>query len=201
MSGFNKNSLLALDLSSSCCGFSLFDITSKILIVSGTIKSSTAGISKLPKLLLKLRKLEILADLIYKLVNKYTPKKIVIEEICMGKNRISQKTLDGFHFLVLSRLKEQLREDIIDFIDVSMWRKILDIKLSVQDKINNKSARKLNQVIHLKHPKLRIVGWKNLSCRFVNKEFGKKLYCNKVITDGDEADAICIGLAYLKLER
>jgi hypothetical protein len=83
------------------------------------------------------------------------------------------------------------------------WRGKLDIKLDDQDKEWNKKAREFNKE-HAKAIKKgekeakEIIDWKHLSVRYVNKRL--KLNLDRDVDgDPDIADAICLGLAHLKI--
>ena len=188
------NTLISLDLSSTCTGWALFNFDSVKLLDSGVIKGSVAGLSKMNALHAKLVRIEKMAAAIRQVVAKYDPQIIVIEEIAGSKNRLSQKTLDFLHHMVLHFLCEWVVEDKIYFQDVGGsegWRTFLDIRLSNEDK-------KLNQKARREGRKKDVIGWKDLSCRFVEKELGLKLNPKRQKTDGDEADAICVGWSFLK---
>jgi len=164
------------------------------------IKGSVAGFSKLPKLFAKLSKLLRLASQIEELVETHDPDQIVIEEIAGSKNRLGQKTLDGLHFLVLLHLKKHLQTDSVYFLDVGGnrgWRPFLNMRLSDEDKKHNRKARRFNKKVSQSSEKLQIIGWKHLSCAFVNLHFGLDLDCDLRKTDGDIADAVCVGHVFI----
>lgn len=187
--------VLALDLSTTSTGYALFQKGE--LLEYGNLKPSGAGLSKLPKLAQTLLKMERLADEILCLVQNYKPDLIVIEEIAGSKNRLGQKTLDGFHWIVLKTLRNFLQ--IISFYDVTGaagWRTHLQLKLSDADKAQNKEAKKLNKKLAKGTRKLPIIGPKHLACRYVNRRFNTNLDVDERSTDADICDAIAMGDAF-----
>lgn len=189
--------ILGLDLSTTCTGWALIGKDSKKLLQYGRIKGSSAGTSKMGKIRATLFKMQRLAEEIKNLVAQYEPSHIVIEEIAGSKNRLGQKTLDGFHFVVLIALDLWL--DQITFYDVTGangWRTHLKLKLDDADKANNKEAKKLNKKLARGVKKLPIIGPKHLAARYVNNKFGLALDVDENTTDADVADAIALTDAF-----
>jgi hypothetical protein len=140
--------LLSLDLSTTCTGWAVFDVDQNKLITYGTLKPSIKGLSKLKYPKQQLTKMIDLAFKVRGLIENYKPTYIVIEEVAGSKQRIGQKVLDGLHWIVLMHIREFI--DIVYFYDVTGvdgWRTHLNLRLSEQDKINNKEAKKLNKEI------------------------------------------------------
>lgn len=190
-----KTKVLALDLSTSSTGYAIFEAGE--LQAYGNFKASSAGLSKLCKLQQTLKKMERIAGNIDELVATNNPDVIVIEEIAGSKNRISQKTLDGFHWIVLKTLEHSI--DKIVFYDVSGtngWRRHLQLRLSDADKAQNKEARTLNKKLAKGTKKLPIINFKHLACRHVNRKFGTAFDVDENTTDSDICDAIAMGDAY-----
>ncbi|MDE2425744.1 MAG: hypothetical protein KGO96_07540 [Elusimicrobia bacterium] len=86
----------------------------------------------------------------------------------------------------------------IDFYLVSSsdWRKTLELRLSKDDKKNNK---KVNEAKRSNKSKKELglkgkITWKHLSVRMVNELFGLNLRQK----ENDQSDAILLGLAYIK---
>jgi hypothetical protein len=147
--------------------------------------------------ILKLRRL---ADQVLELID-VSVKKIVIEEINRGKNRLGQKILDGFHFVLLDRMSWDMAR-LVTFWDsdgLTGWRSAqgLGLQLSEVDKAINKDRKKFNKKLGKKERKLPLITQKTLACRFVNKHYGLKLDADQDSTDGDKADAIGLGHFYL----
>lgn len=131
------------------------------------------------------------------LIENYKPTFVVIEEIAGSKNRISQKTLDGLHWIVLINNPEIL--DIVKYQDVTGldgWRSHLGLKLTEQDKLNNKEAKKLNKDL-APSSRLPIYDTKDLAARHVNQNFGLSLDPQERDSDADIADSIAMGHAWL----
>lgn len=194
----NKKTLLSLDMSTTCTGYSVFDIETGTLITYGKIKPTTkGGVNKLKYPKQQLAKMVDIANQIYDLIQHSKPHVIVIEEISGSKNRLGQKTLDGLHFIVAWVIEQYL--DIVNYYDVTGsdgWRTHLRFRLSDADKLANKEAKKLNKTLPSAQ-KLPIVGPKHLACRHVNRHFGMVLDVDKCATDADVADSIAMGHAFL----
>jgi hypothetical protein len=191
--------LLALDLSNKCSGWALFDLDTKKLIKCGFISSSEKGIStlKYPKNALE-KCIRMSAD-VQKLITELAPEQLVIEEVNRGISRIGQKSLDALHFFVLFELRKSFPNllDSLAYLDsngTTGWRTVLKMKLSDADKKHNLQARKNNKKSKVKQP---VINWKHLAARFVNDRYDLGLDVDERESDGDVADAICVGVVYL----
>ena len=116
------------------------------------------------------------------LVGETGPDVVVVENTVRGRNRNTQRLLEFCHLEILRMLRNAVP---VVYMDPSEWRKIVDMRLSVADKVNNKavSAGKKRGRIKQKH----------LSVRMVNELYGLDL----ILKDNDQADAILLGLAYV----
>lgn len=194
--------LLSLDLSTTCTGYAVFDCSNKTLIEYGTIKPKVKGISKLKYPLQQLEKMISLSCQIMNLIYKYEPSNIVIEEIAGSKQRLGQKVLDGLHWVLLMYMKDSFPFENIHYYDVTGaagWRTHLKLKLTDEDKEWNRESRKLNKSLAGKD-KLPIRGPKHLSTRYVNFKYNLNLNVDQRSTDGDIADAVSIGDAFLQFK-
>lgn len=196
--------LLGLDLSTSATGWCLFNIKTKKLLKYGVLKATARGLLPYAPLHKKLIRLERMARQVDELIKTFedvhTPDFIVIEEITGSKNRIGQKLLDGQHWILLQQLHNYLRLNLIFYYDVSGavgWRTDLKLKLTVTDKIKNKQSRQINKIHRKDQIKIKIIGYKHLSCRFVSKKFSLNLDCDIKTTDGDIADSIAMTYAFI----
>lgn len=194
--------LLALDLSTSCTGFAVFDLETKTLLRYGIIEPEVKGSHKLRYPKKALFTILDMAEKVAKLIEDENPQQIVIEEVNRGVSRISQKSLDALHFFILDVVlkKSPTLLDIVTYLDSNGrtgWRPALGIHLSEEDKDLNKSLRAEAKKKKLKKPK--VVNWKTLSVRWVNNEFNLNL-CSDLDpkTDGDIADSIALGVAFLR---
>ena len=191
--------LLSLDMSTSCTGWALFYIDSRQLFEHGLIKPSTkGGVAKMDYPKQQLTKMRDIAAQIFNLIQNYKPHAIVIEEIAGSKNRMGQKTLDGLYFIVADAIDVYL--PIVRYYDVTGsagWRTHLGLRLSDADKLANKEAKKLNKKLATSQ-RLPVIGPKHLACRFANATLGTQLNFDISETDGDLADAISMGYAFLK---
>lgn len=197
--GETENTLLALDMSTTCTGWALFGMQSQQLLQYGIIKPSMkGGVAKMAYPKQQLTKMIDIGDQIASIIRTLQPAHIVIEEIAGSKNRLGQKTLDGLHFVVAWIIEEYLSK--VNYYDVSGtsgWRTHLQLRLSEADKLANKEAKKLNKKLTAAQ-RIPIIGPKHLATRFANKQFGLSLDFDTRETDGDIADAVSMGYAFLK---
>ena len=194
--------ILALDLSTTCTGVALFDTeTHPQLIQTYKLKSSTLGTSKMCKLEKTLVKMERLAEQILALIEELSPDQLVIEEIAGSRSRLTQKTLDGFHWILYAKLASRWlpRVDLYDVTGSAGWRTDLRLKLSEADKAANKEAKVLNRRLG-RGQQIAIIGPKHLSCRYANAKYGLALNVDQDSTDGDIADAVSLGDAWIKFK-
>jgi hypothetical protein len=138
-----------------------------------------------------------------KLVAKYGPRVVVIEETNRGKQRYSQKLLEFLHGALLNNLSNitnGVQTPAVFYLSTSEWRSRLGIRLSKEDKKNN---GKLNRAKRIAGGNIRLVDKKSLGIRgkvtpkhlavkHVNEEFG----LNFKVKDNDIADSICLGEAF-----
>ncbi|PWU06074.1 MAG: hypothetical protein C5B47_08060 [Verrucomicrobia bacterium] len=189
--------LLTLDYSTTSTGYAVFDIRSKTLLDFGVIKPG-----KIKKTKNQLRdtvaKLQSVADQIVALIEKSQPTQIVIEQVNLGKNRVSQKTLDGGHFLLYEKLGKWLEVVLlVDSDGPQGWRTKLNLKLTEEDKKSNAINSKLNKKKAKGTPDYLIVNKKHLAARSVNATLGTSFDVDKNAGDSDQVDAIGIGIARL----
>ena len=118
----------------------------------------------------------------------------------MGKQRYSQKALEFIHLATLVALRPL---DIpIVYISSSAWRSALGITMTKEDKKNNaklSKAKKLSTDSGCPVDKKKVgvrgkIGKKHLAVRYINSVYNLDL----LMKDNDIADAIALGLAYLK---
>lgn len=191
-----KRKVLALDLSTKCVGWALFCVESKKLLKCGYIKSTEKGLSKLKYPQNALEKILRMTPDVLKLIKIHSPDALVVEEVNRGISRIGQKSLDALHFFILNELRTHYPELLrtLTYIDSNGrkgWRTVLGMKLSEEDKKRNAFIRKSKD-------KKGIVNWKHLAARYVNDFFKLGLDVDQRESDGDIADAICLGVVYLK---
>ena len=138
-----------------------------------------------------------------KLVAKYDPRVVVVEEVNKARARYSQKLLEFLHSALLNNLSNitnGVQTPAVFYLSTSEWRSRLEIRLSKEDKKNNgklnKAKRNAGGDVRLVDKKiLGIKGKvtpKHLAVRYVNEKFGLDLK----IKDNDIADAVCLGKAF-----
>jgi Holliday junction resolvasome RuvABC endonuclease subunit len=135
------------------------------------------------------------------LVAKVNPDVIVVEETNKGQNRYSQKILEFLHNTLLVSLDKYRQGALtppVFYLSTSEWRKILDQRLSKDDKINNKIVKAAADAGISKPKGIKgKIGKKHLSVRWVNETYGLELK----MKDNDSADAISLGTAFLRGAR
>lgn len=140
------------------------------------------------------------------LVDKVRPDHIVVEETNLGKQRYTQKLLEYLHSALLTGMQSyrQSHNDLapdVTYMSSSSWRKALGLRLSNDDKKNNRrlsAAKKVAEMTGGVVDKAALgvkgkVGWKHVSVRFINEKFGMSFKQK----DNDITDAICLGLAFV----
>lgn len=194
----NSETLLSLDMSTACTGYSLFNINNNTLLTYGLIKPSTkGGVNKMKYPKQQLTKMLDIATQIEQLILMHNPSVIVIEEIAGSKNRMGQKTLDGLHFIVAMAIEPFL--DRVKYYDVTGadgWRTHLKLRLTDADKLANKEAKKLNKKLAASQ-RIHVVTPKHLACRHANYTYNLSLDCDKSETDGDIADSVSMAHAFI----
>lgn len=120
---------------------------------------------------------------------------IVIEQTNKGRDRWKQKLLEWLHYDLCLRLMYRTKVKIA-YIDTMEWRKILEIKVSKEEKRENRKIRKHNlEAKETGETLIRgIVKDKDVAIKFCEDTFGLTMKKK----DNNVADAICVGYAYLK---
>lgn len=147
-----------------------------------------------------------MADRLCDLVTLHRPEVVVVEETNLGKNRYSQKFLEFTHALTLSKLRLTADQKVV-YLDTSKWRAAIGLWLNKDQKKQNAklskakgaskdASGKLNiKALNAKKKELGIKGkytWKHAAVDRANAEYDLKLQHKH----NDQADAICIGLAW-----
>ena len=196
---------MALDLSTASSGYSLWDIPSKGLLKYGVLKPNVPRKKKGDQIVLlqkKLDRMKSIAAQIKVLIQAAKVDVIIIEEINRGKNRLGQKTLDGFHYIVQMTIQDHLHKvGYIDSDSHSGWRTTLGLSLSPIDKKLNLVARKFNKKRIKGTKKMPIVNKKTLAQRYVNEQYNLDFNVDQRPTDSDICDAIGLGHAFLNPNR
>lgn len=201
--------VLSLDLSTSATGWAFFE--EKKLLDYGVIKPAVKGLTKMTYPEGALRKCLSISEQVSTLVLALEPDLIIIEEINRGKNRLGQKVLDGLHFVLLSFLDACYPINKIYFIDsdgATGWRSKNKLNLThdSKQKAFNKGVKQENRKIKAENKKRsreskielkKEITRKTLACEKANKLFRLKLDDWKNTTDGDIADAILVGYAFI----
>lgn len=128
-----------------------------------------------------------ISDAIGDTIQKYKPNLIYIEQSNRGKNRHSQKFIEFIHCKVLTVIQSLGYENKIVYIDTSFWRKVLNQRLTKDQRLHNKAVKqgKLRGKITPKH----------LSVVWVNKTYNTDF----LLKNNDIADAICVATAGITL--
>lgn len=109
---------------------------------------------------------------------------IVIEKLNNGYNRDVQSFLEYTHCLLYQSLIDLHLADKVCYMNTSEWRKLVDLKLSNEDKKNNKLP---------KSKKVPKITKKHLAVRICNELYNLKL----LKKDHDIADSLLLGQAFL----
>lgn len=129
------------------------------------------------------------------------PSAVVIEETNLGRDRYVQKLLENIHTAVLDMLDRNYTSSVKRvYLDSSEWRSNLGLRLGKDQKKANAKLSKAKRAAEeagtkLDKKKLGIKGkvtWKHLAVAKANETFG----LNLKMKQNDEADAICLGLAF-----
>lgn len=192
--------LLTIDLSTTCTGWSLWDMDEKLLLDFGAIKPNKKGLTKLVYPKKQLAIMRSLAEKLEVLVRSKEPQMIAIEEVNRHKSRMSGKTLDGAHWIFLDRLeKEKLA--IVRYFDSDGnigWRTKLGLRLTENDKRLNLERKRINKKKIRGTSDLPIITKKHLAERFVNQALGLHFEVDKNDTDNDVVDALGLALAIIR---
>lgn len=192
--------ILALDVSTNT-GFAVLEDSNPVFIsASGTIRLDKTKKEFGDYPLNFVYSSKSMVDRIVQEVHATEPDVVVIEETNGSRNRFVQKQLEFIHAFLIKSLYEDFGIIPI-YVNTSDWRKILDIHMTNQDKKNNAKISKANRMGRKRSNEIKktlgIKGKttkKHLAVRFVNEQFNLDLK----MKNNDEAEAICLGLAYLK---
>lgn len=190
------NRLLALDLSTTATGFALWDLETRQLLDFGAIKPDKKGLSKLNYPKKQLYMMRNLAEKLVALITAKGPSIVLIEEVNRHKSRMSGKTLDGMHYILLEYLPDDYLTRIryMDSDGSQGWRTKLGLKLSENDRRANAEHSKLNRKLKGQN-QLVIINKKHLAARYVNQALGTNFDVDQDATANDIVDAIGLGLA------
>jgi len=134
-------------------------------------------------------------DEIEELIKNFKPEVLVIEETSKGsKNHLSQKMLEWCHY----QLAALIVEEGIDcqYFMTGAWRVLVGAKMTKSEKDQNKKIKTANQkgvkVVKENGKRIGKITKKHVNVRIANENFNLKL----LMKQNNEADAICLGLAY-----
>lgn len=136
-----------------------------------------------------------IAAQIFKLIENNTADLVLIERANSSKFRNSQNILDWMHFDLISILVDEGYKDKLLYVDVSHWRKVCNLKLNAQQKIQNKMASQANKagtILKVNGKRKGKLTKKHLAVNWANDKYGLSLK----LKDNDIADAICLGASY-----
>lgn len=192
--------LLALDLSAST-GYAILDFDEDAkpkleeieLIAYGTVKldGPVSSYSEYPYSHVEAAE-KIAFDLRTNVIDVYKPEVVIIEEIQLSRgSRIAQKWLGILHGSILEEIRYDFGVPLVQTVDPSAWRSACGIKLTSEDRRNNKLLKdgKSKAELGIRGK----VTQKHLAVRFVNEHFGLNLKMN----ENDKADAILVGVGYI----
>ncbi len=148
---------------------------------------------------------------ILKLIEKYKPEVLVIEETVAGSKAVySQKILEWIHFLVAQYIKNTGIEAV--YLLTGQWRSEVGCLMTKEERLKNKAVRDFKAKIErqtgarpmaaydINGKRIGIVGKKHVNVRRANELYGDLLRKPLQKKNEDEADALL--LAYtLHLRR
>lgn len=136
-----------------------------------------------------------IADKIFHLINTTKCDKIIIERANASKFRDSQNVLDWMHFSLIDTLVDEGYYDKLLYRDSSCWRKLVEIKLTKEQKKQNKMAKEASnkkQILKVDGKRKGKITKKHLAILKV-----KELYNIEFkLKDNDIAEAILLGHSY-----
>jgi hypothetical protein len=205
--------LLTIDLSTTSTGWAVFDLEKRQLEDYGFIKPEKKGLSKLSYPEKQLKTMQSigfkLMEVIYRVDgfaidgSQNLLKTILIEEVNRHKSRMTGKTLDGMHWVLMEMLAGDndlqyiKRVKYRDSDGPTGWRSRLNLRLGENDKKLNAERKKINKKKVKGTADLPIINKKHLAARYVNSQLGLSFDVDKNATDNDVVDAIGIGLSEL----
>ncbi len=198
--------VLVLDISGST-GFAVFDTENPAKPISyGVIKLDTPAKSYAAHPMGYYLAAKALSAKLLSKVVETRPAVVVVEETNGARARFTQKLLEYFHFAFIDaflQYKPDLGEEVgLFYVNTSDWRRVMDVKLTADDKRQNARLSRNKRKARDKGTKLdkKALGIrgrttiKHVAIRRANELFGLDL----IAKDDDIADALLIGAAYLK---
>lgn len=193
--------ILSLDISSKT-GFSLLWVNPEEpngfkLLESGTLAKTSQPSGPYPKSML-----DWAANSAALIIDKFkscNPDVVVIEETSKGsKNAMSQKVLEYTHFIVATYLIEQKLQDL-QYLLTGEWRVLTGCAMTKEEKKRNKAVKKqhdqgIKVAKNAEGKRIGKITKKHVNIRRANEIFS----LNLIKKDEDQADALLLGVAYLK---
>lgn len=171
--------VLALDLSTST-GWALLE--GEELLAYGALEAPSTKVSPYPWNYLNVSKQ--LAIQVKAVVDQHRPSLVVIEELNAARQRHSQKLLSFIHFAVLDQLEWAYE---VAYVDTSAWRKTLGIKLTKEQRQQNKLSKAKKKALGIAGK----VTVKHLAVAYCTEKY-RIPFKQK---DNDICEAIALGLA------
>jgi len=138
---------------------------------------------------------------IQKLIDKFEPDVLVIEETSKGsKNAMSQKILEFSHFLLAEYITNHNIESV--YIMTEQWRREIGCKMNDKEKLRNKEVRaykKKNKTVlayDINGKRIGIIGRKHINIRRINEIFADQLREPLIRKSEDQADALGLLACY-----
>lgn len=193
--------ILCLDISSKT-GFALLWTDRKDpgkfkILESGTLPKETMPTGSYPKSML-----DWASASAGHIINKFEtckPDVVVIEETSKGsKNAMSQKVLEYTHFIVASYLVDKNIEDL-HYLLTGEWLVLTGCSMTKEEKKRNKVVKKQHDqgIKVAKNSEGKRIG--KISKKHVNIRRANEIFSlNLIKKDEDQADALLLGVAYLK---
>jgi Holliday junction resolvasome RuvABC endonuclease subunit len=140
-------------------------------------------------------------DEIKKLIDKFRPDVIVVEETSKGsKNAMSQKILEYIHYLLAKFIKESGIKSV--YILTEQWRREIGCQMNDKEKLRNKEVRaykkkhKTNIAYDINEKRTGLIGRKHVNIRRVSEIFEGQLREPLKRKDEDLADGLGLLACY-----
>ncbi len=132
---------------------------------------------------------------IFELIEKEKFDRVIVERANSSRFRNSQNFLDFTHCLLINKLVDAGHYSKLLYIDSSHWRKICVIKLTNEQKKQNRLAKQASnsgKILKIDGKRKGKVTKKHLAVNWVNEKYNLEFR----LKDNDIAEAICLGSSF-----
>jgi hypothetical protein len=140
-------------------------------------------------------------DEIHKLIVKFKPDVLVIEETCAGSKGVySQKFLEYCHYVLAKHIRDNNIKSV--YLLTGAWRSEVGCKMTKEESKHNKEVKKYKEAndtsvaYDIKGKRIGKLTKKHINVRRANEIFGKYLKKPLLKKDEDTADSLLLGYCY-----